>query len=195
VQGSGKGEQWPAETGWRVAYISRWLNDRLTTDAIRLALWPYTPELDTRIGDVSRSLRAFINQDHSYHLAVLGLPADADATQIDATMSIAPRPVQRYVQAIEGYASQHTLRRLWETEKLPAPMPRLMRRLNFPDLQDMASAAKAATLLAFMQARRQHFYSEEIALQFWNDALGFARVVLMGLSQYILEEQRSTKPR
>jgi hypothetical protein len=82
-KGPGKGQRWPAEAARRVAWIARWRGLGLSFDTLRLALWPWTPELDGKpLADVLSSLRRFVAEDERLHQKGYGLPRDREEYRI-----------------------------------------------------------------------------------------------------------------
>jgi hypothetical protein len=186
-RGPGKGQTWPADSAWRVAYLCRWLNDQLTYDVLRVALWPYTPELDEdRIGQVAASLRAYLKQDSEYHNAVLGIRGDETADQI---LDQVPDTSRVYTEAvILGTAPTKALKRLWEQEVPGELMRPWFKDLNLLELRGFVDDLPQRDLVRFIRERRPHYATAERHDMFWDNALAFARYVVLDL--FVTEKER-----
>jgi hypothetical protein len=181
--GPGKGETWPPDAGWRVAYISRWLTDRFTYDVIRVALWPYTPELNTqRIDAVLASLRATVRRDNIFHHAVLDIGKDAGPDEIRSRFADAPASLRRYVDAVLlGDACTRTLKALWEAEGLQGPPPKWFGCINLPDLLDTVDRLTPTQLQAFMERQFPWFQTDDVRAAFRRNAVRFYRLLVVHL--------------
>src|SRR4029077_1528378 len=67
-RGPGRSQRWSYEAAIRTAWLSRWQYDTLTYDVLRLAMWPFTPEIERdRPAEVRKSIAAFLGQDEDFH--------------------------------------------------------------------------------------------------------------------------------
>lgn len=88
-RGPGKRQTWSPVTARKVAWIARWLTDTMTYDVLRLAMWPWTPELErNRPLQVISSVKAFLRQDEQHEDVVLTAnPRPEDAAAVSAQPS------------------------------------------------------------------------------------------------------------
>lgn len=195
--GRGKGQTWPIGAGWRVAWISHWLASTLTYDALRIAIWPWTPAFDSeRIDDVSASLVKFLRQDEAFQRAVV------DHTNLDA------HPEMRAYSDVvfsDDDAPLSIRRELLEASGAPdinSP-PFIdnivfMKWLNFPDMHRMAEMVTPEVLREFIaqfrigSAEREQLY---VGI-FWESPLGLARTIVRELHRFaLMKEGKLKKPK
>lgn len=182
-KGRGKGQTWPIGAAWRVAWISRWLADTLTYDAIRLAIWPWTRELDEeRIEMVRDSLSGFLAADVDFHDVVWeALPTEAQV-ELDPYFSLITggdrAAIVRGALDIAGVADGV------DRERHGA----LFRHLNFDELLETANTTTADELKAFIGSFRSSLADRESVLTtiFWNSPIGLARILIRELHRYRL---------
>jgi hypothetical protein len=181
--GRGKGQTWPIGAAWRVAWISRWLADTLTYDGIRLAIWPWTRELDDeRIEMVRDSLSSFLAADRVFHDVVWEeLPTEAQ-DELDPYFSLISgderSEIVRGALDIAGVAHEV------DRERHAA----LFRRLSFDELEQTANETTPDELRAFIGSFRSGLGDREpiITTIFWNSPIGLVRILIRELHRYRL---------
>jgi hypothetical protein len=182
-KGRGKGQTWPIGAAWRVAWISRWLADTLTYDGIRLAIWPWTRELDEeRIEMIRDSLSGFLAADRSFHAIVWEALSPEAQDELDPYLLLIfgdDRPaIVRGALDIAGVAHEV------DRESHAA----LFRRLSFDELEQTANETTPDELRAFIGSFRSGLADRESTMTtiFWNSPIGLARILIRELHRYRL---------
>lgn len=184
-KGRGKGQTWPEGAGWRVAWISRWLSDSLTYDALRFALWPWTPELERdRPGQLIASLARFLVQDRQYHEVMWETLPDHVREELDP-----------YLWLMDGDARPEIVRAalkgagIGPTHPGAEPHARFVAHLSFDALSGTAARVTEAALRDFITAFRSGFSEpEKLITIFWDSPLGLSRIVIRELYRHRLRK-------
>jgi hypothetical protein len=185
--GRGKGETWPRGAGWRTAWISRWQADSLSYDALRLAIWLWTPAFEqSRADDMRRSAITFLKQDERFHARIY----DEFGEELLANPEISA--YQAVVMA--GDSGRGERRALLRWAGLAEDDPRFERnlpfleRLNLDEMQvrlDSVTTNELRSFIATFRAATAH--QHELTVQeFWGNPTGLARIVIRELYRYLL---------
>ena len=176
-RGRGKGQTWPEGAGWRVAWIGRWHTATLTYEVLRLALWPWTPEIERDQADqLARSVARFLAQDRIYHDAVLEVMDEPLRDQFDPYMAL----------IYDGEVTPELTAAIGASE---GANQSFLRRLNFDAmsaaLDDVAPSVLSAYIAAFRSSLADR-HAELIRL-FWDSPLTLSRVVVRELYRFVTE--------
>ena len=187
--GRGKRQTWSPEALERVAWMSRWLAAGLTYDAVRLALWPRTPELELqRPADVSASVARFLLQDEKRHDSLL---SPGGPWQKDAALTA-------YEEAIViGEPGSQSVARLLTSTGLKEGDPNFsyyrefFRHLTLDKMQTHLSALPAEALQRFITEFRISTAADRETYEeiYWSNALGLTRIVVRRLYRFVLIEK------
>lgn len=181
-KGRGKGQTWPEGAGWRVAWISRWLTDALTYDAIRLAIWPWTRELELdRPEQLAESIGRFLVHDRDFHDITWAAQSPATQEELDPYFSLIggdhrPGPV----------AGSLDIAGVMHSDPAFAEHKALFGRLSFDELLSTASTTDTEELVAFITAFRSQLPEATLTSIFWDSPLGLARIVVRELHRFRL---------
>ncbi len=182
---AGKGETWSYQCAQRVAWIGTWLLQSLTYDVLRLAMWPWTPELGReRAKDLRRSLRRFIDQDRDFtDKKLLKEPALEEDEIADAYEDV----------VVTGGGSQAARQKLLIDAGMETTHPRfsatleLLEHLNFGELIATSDEVTDSELAEFMASMRpQMVLSHQLDDSLWFEPLGVARIVVRELHRAFL---------
>lgn len=186
-KGRGKGQMWPIGAAWRVAWISRWLADSLTYDILRLAIWPWTRELDhDRVDMVRDSMAGFLVTDRAYHDVVWEALPSADADAMDPYFLLVggdPRGVNVDGSLdIAGIATNDPRR---------GTQAEFFRLLSFDELEATVRDVHPDELRTFIEVFRGNLADREQLMTqiFWSSPLGLARILLRELHRYQLTKR------
>jgi hypothetical protein len=199
-KGPGKGQQWPHESAYRVAWISRWISAGLTYDVLRLALWWSTPDLDgdRRIGEVQASLQRCLEQDRKWHSVQLNfddLTADAKEESLDRMPEGTESRI--YTDVVVMGESRDDERRAAVKGSLPNSPPSevesqlpFFERMNFDDMEETMATISTDLLRESIAAFRASTTSrcDELISLFWGSPLDLARVITRETHRYALLE-------
>jgi len=176
-KGRGKGQTWPEGAGWRVAWIAHWLTATLTYDVLRLAIWPWTPELERdRADKLARSAQRFLAQDRAYHDSVLESMDEARRDRFDP-----------YVALIYDGDVTHELIAAMSASDVGNEA--FLHRLNFKAMSASMGALTPSTLSNYAVAFRTSLadrHGDLVAL-FWDSPLTLSRIVVRELHRFMIE--------
>lgn len=181
-KGRGKGQTWPHGAAWRVAWVSRWLTDSLTYDVLRLAIWPWTSELErNRIEMVRGSIGAFLAQDQDFHARTWekGL-SEAEQDELDP-----------YLNLMDGDHRSGLVSATLSRAGITPDHPRLrrhealVRRLSFDELLETAQGVMDEELSAFISRVRTS--DADLRPLFWDSPLTLARILVRELHRAHLD--------
>lgn len=181
-QGRGKGETWSRSAARRVAWIAYWKAAGLTYDVLRVALWPSTPTLDDRLGDVARSLKAFAVADQDRH--DLGTLDDVDDEDLDL-----------YMAWSDGRATDEQIRELVSRAGARGPQEldhhtSFLRAATPDEILETARLASTLDLTKFIGRFRiaAGQYQEYVNEAFLAYPLGLVRIIVRELHRWRVSE-------
>jgi hypothetical protein len=209
-KGPGKGEQWSHLAACRVAWISRWISAQLTYDVLRLAIWPWTVDLDLLAAEMRSSLQRFLQQDRKYTYLVLGID-DRTADGLERTLARMREgtPIRLYTDIVVLGESSDQERRSALAQSLPTSstseveyqLP-FFERMNFDDMEETMATISPELLRESIAAFRASTAtrSDDVVGLFWDKPLTLARVITRETHRYALlkhgelKEQEVTSP-
>ncbi|MDA1004467.1 MAG: hypothetical protein O3B31_14170 [Chloroflexi bacterium] len=186
-KGAGKGQTWSADAGHAVAWLSYWKAARISYDALRLALWPFAPEMDARLADVRASLQRFLRQDEQFQDEVMtnSLLSDSDRSLPAAYQSV-----------LDGEGSRADRRQLLLDAGLSpddptfAPQLEFLTDLTFDKVTVTVTLVDEELLLRFITAFRKlqdtPVSRELMETAFLESPLGLARIVVREVHRFRL---------
>lgn len=191
--GPGKRQTWSRTAAWRVAWMSRWMNDRLTYDILRLAIWPRNPMFEQqRAADVAKSIKLFLAQDERFHDAVLVMHGHSRDSALWAyegiLMAESPTEAERRLVlqklAPNGGASDEVA-----LERL--------RRASFDAMHETLDNVLPDILPDFIRGFRAATHKEHRQLSdtFWKNPPDLARTIVGALHTYVREDKSRRLPR
>jgi hypothetical protein len=184
--GRGKGQTWPEGAGWRTAWIARWHADTLSYDVLRLALWPWTPELERdRAADLLAAIPTFVRQDEDFHDRLEATLSETDLEAVDPYVTL-----MREGQS--GLAAE-VLRRAGVkhgSDAMQKQQP-FVAQLSFGVLKEMPLDER--DLVGFIRSLRTGLAQRQLTLieLFWNGPLSLARIVVREFLRYRLGTNKS----
>jgi hypothetical protein len=178
-------------------WVSRWLTDTLTYDALRIASLPWNLALERdRISDIRASLTRFVEQDKDYHGRALGVDLDADdaLAQLAAVKADSRHPVLNdYIDVVLiGDSTASSRRRLMKSaggsgrDEFRTLVPTL-EDVNFVEFAEAVERVHDDQLRTFMVLFRRTLASDRrIVEAHLERPLDLARLLTRELTQFVL---------
>lgn len=184
-KGRGKGQVWPEGAGWRVAWLSRWLANSLTYDVLRVALWPWTLELedDAHVDQLIDSVARVLVQDRDYHDRRLTAMSLKEQAELDP-----------YVALMYGDPSPRSARAVLRDAGLDSGAENYGRRLSlvmqlgFEPMQAAFERSTPSDVRAFSKRlRAKEDREKRLTDIFWASPIALARMLLREFYAYHIE--------